>query len=119
MEATKPAVRSPEDKKLAEGLVERSRDEGVDLFGPGGLLTGLTKNVLEAGLESEMSEHLGYDLHDPAGRNSGNSRNGTRAKTVPPMWDRFTSRCRVTGTAPSSRRSSRNGNGACRVSMRW
>lgn len=81
-EATKPA-RTPEDKELAEELVERARDEGVDLVGPGGLLTGLTKNVLEAGLEAEMSEHLGYDKHDPAGRERGsNSRNGTRAKTV-------------------------------------
>ncbi len=82
-EATKPAVRSPEDKELAAELVERARDEGVDLVGPDGLLTGLTKNVLEAGLEAEMSEHLGYDKHDPAGRERGsNSRNGTRAKTV-------------------------------------
>jgi putative transposase len=29
-----------------------------------------------------MAEHLGYDKHDPSGRGSGNSRNGTRAKTV-------------------------------------
>jgi transposase-like protein len=29
-----------------------------------------------------MSEHLGYEKHDPAGRGRGNSRNGTRAKTV-------------------------------------
>lgn len=33
-------------------------------------------------LEEEMAEHLGYDKHDPAGRNRGNSRNGTRTKTV-------------------------------------
>ena len=42
----------------------------------------MTKNVLEAGLEAEMSEHLGYDRHDPAGKNTGNSRNGTRSKNV-------------------------------------
>jgi len=54
----------------------------VELVGPGGLLSGLTKNVLEAGLEAEMSEHLGYDKHDPAGRNKANSRNGTRAKKL-------------------------------------
>ncbi len=66
-EVTKPA-RTPEDKQLAEELVERARDEGVDLVGPGGLLTGLTKSVLEAGLEAEMTEHLGYDKHDPQGR---------------------------------------------------
>ena len=63
----------------ATKLVERARDEVVGL---GGLLTGLAKSVLEAGLEAEMSEHLGYDKHDPAGRNSGNSWNGTRSMTV-------------------------------------
>ena len=77
-----PAERSPEDKQLAEELVERACSEGVDLVGPDGLLTGLTKNVLEAGLEAEMSEHLGYDRHDPAGRNRSNSRNGVRSKRV-------------------------------------
>jgi transposase-like protein len=38
--------------------------------------------VLETALKAEMSDHLGYDKHDAAGRNRGNSRNGTRAKTV-------------------------------------
>src|SRR4051812_35572966 len=47
-----------------------------------GLLNQLTKKVLETALEEEMAEHLGYDKHDPVGRNSGNSRNGVRAKTV-------------------------------------
>jgi putative transposase len=69
-------------RQLAQELVDRARAEGVDLVGPGGLLTGLTKTVLETALEAKMSEHLGYDKHDPAGRNGGNSRNGTRAKTV-------------------------------------
>ena len=82
-DSSKPATeRSSEDRQLAEELVERARNEGVDLVGPDGLLSGLTKNVLEAGLEAEMSEHLGYDKHDPAGKNTGNSRNGTRSKRV-------------------------------------
>jgi transposase-like protein len=82
-ESSKSATeRSSEDRQLAEELVERARTEGVDLVGPGGLLSGLTKTVLEAGLEAEMSEHLGYDRHEPAGKNSGNSRNGTRPKTL-------------------------------------
>jgi transposase-like protein len=38
--------------------------------------------VLETALEAEMSEHLGYEKHDPAGRNRGHSRNGIRSKTV-------------------------------------
>lgn len=54
----------------------------MELVGLNGLLNQLTKNVLETALDAEMSEHLGYDKHDPAGRGSGNSRNGTRAKTV-------------------------------------
>ena len=81
-DVTEPAVRSSEDKQLAEELVERAKNEGVELVGPDGLLAGLTKDVLEAGLEAEMSEHLGYDKHDPAGRDKGNSRNGTRAKKL-------------------------------------
>jgi putative transposase len=72
--------RSVED--LAVELFERARSEGVNLVGPGGLLAGLTKNVLEAGLEAELTEHLGYDPHARAGHHSGNSRNGTRSKMV-------------------------------------
>lgn len=49
---------------------------------PGGLLSGLTKQVLETALEEEMNNHLGYDEHDPVGRYGQNSRNGTRSKTV-------------------------------------
>lgn len=31
---------------------------------------------------SEITDHVGYEKHDATGRGSGNSRNGTRAKTV-------------------------------------
>ncbi|GAA1390279.1 IS256 family transposase [Pseudonocardia kongjuensis] len=71
-----------DQQQLAQQLVEAARAEGVELVGPGGLLAGLTKTVLETALEAEMSEHLGYEPHDPAGRNGQNSRNGTRSKTV-------------------------------------
>jgi transposase-like protein len=74
--------RSDEERELAVQIVDRARSEGLDLVGPGGVLTGLTKQVLEAGLEAELTEHLGYDKHAPDGRNGGNSRNGTRSKTV-------------------------------------
>jgi transposase-like protein len=69
-------------EELAVELMERAQSDGVSLVGPGGLLADLTKRVLEAGLEAEMTEHVGYEAHDPAGHHSGNSRNGTRAKTV-------------------------------------
>jgi transposase-like protein len=71
-----------DQQQLAEQLLAQAKEQGVDLVGPNGLLNQLTKNVLETALEAEMSEHLGYDKHDPVGRGSGNSRNGTRSKTV-------------------------------------
>ena len=52
------------------------------MTGPDGLLKQLTKTVLETALNEEMTEHLGYEKHDPAGDGSGNVHNGTRAKTV-------------------------------------
>jgi putative transposase len=69
-------------RALAQQLVEQAQAEGINLVGPGGLLGDITKLVLETGLEVEMDEHLGYAKHDPAGRDGGNSRNGTRSKTV-------------------------------------
>ena len=70
------------DERLAKDLVERARSEGVQLVGPGGLLSDLTKTVLETALEVEMEDHLGYPKHAPEGRNRGNSRNGNRSKRV-------------------------------------
>ncbi|NYF97701.1 transposase-like protein [Janibacter cremeus] len=63
-------------------LVKAARARGEDLTGPEGLLKTLTKTVLETGLDEEMNDHLGYDKHAVEGRGSGNSRNGTRTKTV-------------------------------------
>ncbi len=53
-----------------------------DIIGENGLLKQLTKAVLERALGAEMTEHLGYEPHAAAGRNSGNSRNGTTKKTL-------------------------------------
>jgi putative transposase len=75
---------SPAEQELAAAreLVRAARDRGAALTGPDGLLKALTKTVLEAALDEEMSEHLGYDKHAAAGRNGANSRNGRRTKTV-------------------------------------
>ncbi|MFJ5819608.1 transposase, partial [Streptomyces sp. NPDC093108] len=70
------------DDRLIDELVGRAQAEGLQLTGEGGLLQQLTKRLLESALEGEITDHLGYDKHDPAGKNGGNSRNGTRAKTV-------------------------------------
>lgn len=73
---------SEEDLAIARELVRSARSRGVAMTGPGGMLKALTKTVIETALDEEMTEHLGYDRHDPTGRGSGNSRNGTRSKTV-------------------------------------
>jgi len=85
-----PAARSvpfvagdtPAMREWAEQLVARARSEGVELTGDDGLLTAMVRQVLQTGLEVELTEHLGYEPHDPTGRGSGNSRNGTSRKTV-------------------------------------
>jgi transposase-like protein len=70
------------DEQLVGQLVEQARANGLQLTGEGGLLQRLTKLVVESALDGEITDHLGYDKHDPAGANSGNSRNGVRTKTV-------------------------------------
>ena len=68
------------------------------------MLGELVKAVLERALEAELTAHLGYDKGEPAGRQGGNSRNGTIAKTVQtgvgpvPAWP-----CPGTGPGRSSR----------------
>ena len=74
-----PAVASDE---LVRQLAERARAEGLRLTGEGGLLSQLTKVVVESALDGELDDHLGYSKHDAAGRDGGNSRNGKRGKTV-------------------------------------
>ena len=70
------------DEQLADQLLGRAQAEGVELLGPDGLLSRVTRAVLERALAEEMTAHLGYEKHDPAGRGSGNSRNGMTAKTL-------------------------------------
>ncbi len=74
------AAEAMPDEQLIGMLVDRARSDGLQLTEEGGLLQQLTKRALKSALEDEITDHVGYD--DAAGRNSGNSRNGTRAKTV-------------------------------------
>ena len=53
-----------------------------DIIGKDGLLKKLTKALLERALNAELTEHVGYEKHDPAGNNSGNSRNGSSKKKL-------------------------------------
>lgn len=63
-------------------MVRLTQEQGLSLTGSDGLLKQLTKTVLETALNEELTEHLGYEKHDPPEAGTGNIRNGTRTKTV-------------------------------------
>lgn len=84
-----------EEESAAKRLADAVSDEAVDrmiadaeesgvslLDGPGGLVGQLTARIIERSLGAEIDDHLGYVKGDPAGRGSGNSRNGHYGKTV-------------------------------------
>ena len=68
-------------KELLDELIA-NYEKPEDLLGPGGLLKQLTKALVERAMDAELTEHLGYDKHDPGGRGSGNNRNGRSKKTL-------------------------------------
>lgn len=65
-----------------DSLLKDAKASGTPLDGVDGVLNQITKAVLDRALEAEMNDHLGYESGDPAGRGSGNSRNGKSRKTV-------------------------------------
>src|SRR3954469_7577322 len=102
---SKPAGGAPGDvvgEQWARQLVEQARSQGLDLAGPHGLLRRVTKLVLEGALEGELTDHLGYSKHGPAGKDGGNSGNGKRPRRCSPTSTRLRSTCREIGTAACS-----------------
>src|SRR5437016_437262 len=69
------------DKKLIDQLLTDYK-KPEDIIGENGLLKELTKAILERALQAEMTDHLGYEKHDPAGHHRGNTRNGKSQKTL-------------------------------------
>jgi len=85
----------PAEESAAKRLADAVSDEAVDrmiadakesglslLDGPDGLIGQLTARIIERSLGAEMDAHLGYGKGDPAGRGTGNSRNGHYGKTL-------------------------------------
>ena len=68
--------------EMLDRLMAATDERGVALTGEGGFLPEMIKAVLERGMGAELTGHLGYERGDPAGRGSGNSRNGSTPKTV-------------------------------------
>lgn len=69
-------------EEVLDSLMARVEETEGELLGPDGLLSQVTKAVLERALDEELTDHLGYERGDPVGRGSGNSRNGTSSKRV-------------------------------------
>ena len=74
---------SGNSKNFKQQLMDRVRaGGGTKTIDTKQLFQNLVKDTLEAFLELELEEHLGYPKNDPEGRGSGNSRNGGTPKTV-------------------------------------
>lgn len=69
-------------EEALDALMARVEAEGAELLGPDGLLSQVTKAVLERALAEELTDHLGYEKSDRAGWGSGNSRNGITPKRL-------------------------------------
>lgn len=76
MKREKPA------KPVSDELIDEWLKSGRKPGDVNDLLKQITKAVVERAMQAEMNEHLGYEKHDPAGANSGNSRNGVTRKTI-------------------------------------
>jgi hypothetical protein len=92
---------------IAGNLVEEARAKGIALTGQGGLLPALVGRVLETGLQAELTDHVGYEPHALEGRGSGNSRNGSFAKTLTTEIGEVPIRVPGIANAPSTRSSCR------------
>jgi putative transposase len=74
-----------EEEIAADALIDKMLKEHrstEEVLGEGGLLAMLTKRLLERTLGAELTDHLGYERHERRATESGNSRNGTSAKTL-------------------------------------
>ena len=69
------------DKELVDKLLADYK-KPEDIVGENGLLKQLTKALIERAMEAELTTHLGYEKHSPAGYNSGNTRNGKSSKRL-------------------------------------
>src|SRR5205085_7667804 len=68
--------------ELVDELLAGARTE-EEIVGPGGLLSQLTKRLVERAMEVELTDHLGYEPHREPPGGAGNTRNGrSQPKTL-------------------------------------
>ena len=113
-----PGARSDGLRAWAQELVARSRQEGVKLTGDGGLLTHMVQEVLQAGLDVELTEILvtGRTTRLAMGRATRGM--GATRRRSRRMSGRSSCRCPAIGKEALSRRPSRSTPGAWKGSVR-
>jgi transposase-like protein len=74
--------RQKQEKPISEELIDGLLKQGRKPEDINALLKQFTRAVVERAMQGEMTQHLGYEKHDPSGTNSGNSRNGVTRKTL-------------------------------------
>jgi putative transposase len=74
--------RQKQEKPISDELIDGLLKQGRTAEDVNALLKQLTKAVVERAMQGEITRHLGYSKNDPAGNNSGNSRNGVTRKTL-------------------------------------
>jgi putative transposase len=67
--------------EVIDGLLAGARTE-EEVVGPGGVLAQLTKRLVERAMSAELTDHLGYEPHQEPPGGTGNTRNGSTAKTL-------------------------------------
>lgn len=75
-----PGVSMPSAERVQRELATATSIE--DFFGKEGIFARLFATTIEQMLEAELTSHLGYEPYAVEGRNSGNSRNGSRSRRL-------------------------------------
>jgi putative transposase len=81
LEGVPDRIRRQLPDELVDELLAGARSE-EEIVGPGGLLAQLTKRLVERAMEVELTDHLGYELHQEPPGGTGNTRNGSTPKTL-------------------------------------
>ena len=79
-------------KQIPNELLE-GYENPEDLLDSEGLLAKQQKAVTDRALEAELTAHLGYDRHDPAGRAAATAATAMTAKRSSPTAARWNWRC--------------------------
>ncbi len=81
LDGLSPGLREQLPDALIDELLAGAQTE-QEIVGPGGLLAGLTKRLVERALEVELTDHLGFERGEAPPGGTGNTRNGSTPKTL-------------------------------------